>query len=84
MVTGTEGIAAAAERLGALADDLDRLGFAAQLVRGGGYPYVSVTNRMATALCETIFAAPAEDGSWWFWWSWADRILPGRLCADDQ
>jgi hypothetical protein len=31
---------------------------------------------MANALCETIYAAPAVDGSWWFWWSWADRIAP--------
>lgn len=76
MVRGTDGVATAAERLGALAEDLDRRGFAAQLVKDSGYPYVSVTSRMASTLCETIYAAPAVDGSWWFWWSWADQIAP--------
>jgi hypothetical protein len=30
----------------------------------------------AAKLSETIYAAPAAAGSWWFWWSWADRIAP--------
>ena len=33
-----------------------------------------VANRWAAELSDTIYAAPAEDGSWWFWWSWEDRI----------
>ena len=76
MVTGRGGVAVAAELLGDLADNLDRRGFAAQLVTGSGYPYVNVTNRVAAASSETIYAAPPGDGSWWFWWSWADRIAP--------
>jgi hypothetical protein len=76
VVTGTSGIAAAAERLGDLADNLDRRSFTAQLVTGSCYPYVNVANRVTSALCETIYAAPARDGSWWFWWSWTDRIAP--------
>jgi hypothetical protein len=23
-----------------------------------------------------VYAAPAEDGSWWLWWSWADQLAP--------
>jgi hypothetical protein len=76
VVTGTSGIAAAAKRLGDLADNLDRRGFAAQLVTGSRYPYVNVAKRVTAALRETIYTAPAGDGSWWFWWSWADRIAP--------
>jgi hypothetical protein len=35
-------------------------------------------NPRASALAENILAETA-GGSWWFWWSWAERIAP----ADD-
>src|SRR5579862_4870238 len=25
-------------------------------------------------LAEEVFAARCEDGNWWFWWPWAQRI----------
>lgn len=62
VVTGMSGIAAAAERLGDLAGNLERRGFTPRLVTGGGYPYVNVANRLTTAMCETIYAAPAGTG----------------------
>src|ERR1019366_8496973 len=31
------------------------------------------------ALAENVYAGPGQDGGWWFWWSWAERIA----AADD-
>jgi hypothetical protein len=33
-----------------------------------------VVNPQARALEEHIYAGGSSDGSWWFWWSWAERI----------
>jgi hypothetical protein len=40
----------------------------------GRIPSLHVVNPGATALAEDIFAGRGEDGVWWFWWSWAERI----------
>ncbi len=37
---------------------------------------LNVSNRTAPEIREDINAAPADDGAWWFWWSWGDRIAP--------
>jgi len=66
----------AARQLEALAKDLEVQGFAAQVVNTGGYAGVSVTHRAVSQLSETVYAAPAGYGTWWFWWSWADQIAP--------
>lgn len=66
----------AARQLEALAKDLEAQGFAAQVASTGGYTGVRVTHRAVSQLSETIYAAPAGDGTWWFWWSWADQIAP--------
>ena len=42
-------------------------------------PSVYVVNPAARALEESVIADRGEDGLWWFWWSWAERISP----ADD-
>ena len=63
------------EQLEALAGDLSRRGFATKLTSGVRHPSVTVTNRDAAMLSETIYAAPA-DGEVWFWWSWAERLTP--------
>lgn len=68
----------------ACADWLDRLGPAlaargltASLVTPAGrVPSLRIVNPAAPALAEDVFAGCGEDGSWWFWWSWAERIGP--------
>jgi uncharacterized protein with LGFP repeats len=37
---------------------------------------VNVASQSVPQLSETVSAAPADDGTWWFWWSWGDRIAP--------
>jgi len=37
---------------------------------------LTVVNKAASQLSDNVYAAPAGDGSWWFWWSWAERLSP--------
>ena len=37
----------------------------------------ALVNPAASALAEDVYAGCCEDGSWWFWWSWAERIAAG-------
>lgn len=66
----------AAAQLGALADNLAGRGFSAHLTQAGQHPCLAVASQSVPQLSETVCAAPAPDGGWWFWWSWADRIAP--------
>jgi hypothetical protein len=62
-----------------LGDELRDRGFAVRLtIPQGGPPSLHVVNPRASALAENILAEPAA-GTWWFWWSWAERIA----LADD-
>jgi hypothetical protein len=36
-----------------------------------------VVNPQASALTEDVYAGRAQDGRWWFWWSWAEQIAIG-------
>jgi hypothetical protein len=51
-------------------------GFTAVRVPAARHPCLSVINRAVAQLSENIYAAPAVDGAWWLWWSWAERIGP--------
>jgi hypothetical protein len=63
------------DRLERLAEVLARHGLRARLVTPAGrVPSLHVSNPAAAALAEDIYAGPAQDGVWWFWWSWAERI----------
>jgi hypothetical protein len=75
-VTGTSGYRMAVRRLEELAENLGKRGFITTLETCVGQPSVSVTNRQTSHLSEIIYASPADDGSWWLWWSWAERIAP--------
>jgi streptogramin lyase len=66
----------AAEQLDALADDVRKRGFAVEAVKSGHRAGLSVTNRSVPQLSETVYLAPDDDGCWWFWWSWDDRLAP--------
>ena len=67
------------EYLESLGDELRNRGFAVRLtIPRGAPPSLHVVNPHASALAENILAESTE-GTWWFWWSWAERIAP----ADD-
>jgi integrase len=73
---GRAEVTAAAKRLDDLAAELDLRGFAARVLTVGGKLQVRVQNRSISQLSDTVYAAPAADGSWWLWWSWADQLAP--------
>lgn len=73
------GAATATEALDALAGELAMCGWAARAhAPTGRLPSLYVQNPEpgAAMLCEHIFASPGQDGAWWYWWSWADKIAP--------
>ena len=75
-MTNAEAVRVAAQRLDALAADLDRRGFTARVQVTGEKPRMWVQNRSISQLSDDVYVAPAEDGSWWLWWSWADQLAP--------
>jgi hypothetical protein len=44
----------------------------------GRVPSLHVVNPAAVALAEDVYAGRGQDGLWWFWWSWAERITVGE------
>jgi hypothetical protein len=66
---------ACADRLDQLGAALAARGMTASLVTPAGrVPSLRVVNPAAPALAGDVYAGCCEDGSWWFWWSWAERI----------
>jgi hypothetical protein len=66
-----------AAELKSLAAELDNQAYAVSLITGGGRrPYLAITDRRTTQRTEYIYAGPADDGAVWFWWGWAQRIVP--------
>jgi hypothetical protein len=58
-----------------LADALARHGMRTRMMAPQGrIPSLHVVNPQASALAEDIYAGRGQDGTWWFWWSWAERI----------
>jgi len=65
-------------RLEGLAEVLAHCGLRARLMTPPGrVPSLHVVNPSASALAEDIYAGRGQDGLWWFWWSWAERIAAG-------
>ena len=65
-------------RLEVLAEALAQQGLRARLVTPPGrVPSLHVVNPDASALAEDVYTGPGQDGQWWFWWSWAERIASG-------
>jgi hypothetical protein len=61
------------DRLESLADALARHGLAATLVAPPGrVPRLRVMHPAGKA--EDVYAWHCRDGTWWFWWPWAERI----------
>jgi hypothetical protein len=68
-------------RLERLAGELRRRGMAASLVSAPGrIPRLEVACPAGQG--EDVYAWRGEDGTWWFWWSWAERIA-GTADLDD-
>jgi len=66
-------------RLKGLAEVLVHRGLRARLMTPPGrVPSLHVVNPTASALAEDIYAGRGQDGLWWFWWSWAERIATGE------
>ena len=66
-------------RLEGLAEVLANHGLRARLIAPPGrVPSLHVVNPSASALAEDVYAGRGQDGLWWFWWSWAERIAAGE------
>ena len=62
-----------------LAQVLATHGLQARLVTPPGrVPSLHVVNPAAPALAEDVYLGRGQDGAWWFWWSWAERIASGE------
>ncbi len=44
----------------------------------GSAPSLHVVNPEASVLAEDVYAGSGQDGGYWFWWSWAERIAAGE------
>jgi len=76
---GAEAWRANMARLQGLAEVLVRHGLRARVMTPPGrVPSVHVVNPSALALAEDVYAGRGQDGLWWFWWSWAERIAAGE------
>ena len=68
-------------RLEHLAGELYRHGLEASIVvPPGRVPRLEVTHPAGTA--EDVYVGRCQDGTWWFWWPWAERIAGADDCGD--
>jgi hypothetical protein len=66
------------ERLESLAEELARHGLSTRMMAPAGrVPSLHVVNPEASRLAEDVYVGRSQDGLWWFWWPWAERIAPG-------
>jgi hypothetical protein len=66
-------------RLEGLAEVLSHHGLRASLMAPPGrVPSLHVVNPAASVLAEDVYTGRGQDGTWWFWWSWAERIAAGE------
>lgn len=66
------------ERLEGLAAELAKHGLMTRLMAPAGrVPSLHVVNPAASRLAEDVYVGRSQDGLWWFWWPWAERIAPG-------
>ena len=75
MSVGTEQRQSNMARLQGLAEVLIDRGLRVRIMTPPGrVPSLHVVNPLAGALAEDVYAGRGQDGQWWFWWSWAERI----------
>jgi hypothetical protein len=62
-------------RLERLAGTLAERGLDVSLVAPPGrVPRLEVVHPAADGAVGDVYAARCQDGDWWFWWPWAERI----------
>src|SRR5258708_33503028 len=65
-------------RLDGLAAELCTHGLKSRLMAPPGrVPKLRVVNPAVSRLAEDVYVGRSQDGLWWFWWPWAERIAPG-------
>jgi len=66
------------DRLEGLAEELIRHGLITRVMNPSGrVPSLHVVNPVMSRLAEDVYVGRSQDGMWWFWWPWAERIAPG-------
>lgn len=67
-------------RLEHLAGELYRHGLEASIVTPPGrVPRLEVAHPAGAA--EDVYVGRCQDGTWWFWWPWAERIAGADDCS---
>lgn len=67
----------ALDQLEKLAAELDQRSFAVRLhLREGRPTSLTVINKAAPVLTESVLTAPNADGELWFWFPWPSPITP--------
>ncbi|HEX9064771.1 MAG TPA: hypothetical protein VF843_06660 [Streptosporangiaceae bacterium] len=70
------------DRLESLAEELGKYGLMTRLTAPPGrVPSLHVVNPAVSRLAEDVYVGRSQDGLWWFWWPWAERIAPGDELA---
>ena len=70
------------DRLEGLATELTRRGLRTRVMsRQGRVPSLHVVNPRVSRLAEDVYVGRSQDGMWWFWWPWAERIASGDNAA---
>lgn len=70
------------DRLEKLAEELGRRGLRTRLMTPHGrIPSLHVVNPAVSRMAEDVYVGRSQDGLWWFWWPWAERIAPGDQVA---
>lgn len=69
--------------LQALATQLGRAGLSTRLTHPiGRPPTLHVLNPGQPELEEQVMIDQCENGAWWFWWPWAERIAPAAQMGE--
>jgi hypothetical protein len=67
------------QRLERLAETLSRRGMWATLVAPPArVPRLQVVHPVPGGVTGDIYVSRCRNGSWWFWWPWAERIAEER------
>jgi len=70
------------DKLEGLAAELSKHGLMTRLIAPAGrVPSLHVVNPAVSRLAEDVYVGRSQDGLWWFWWPWAERIAPGDELA---
>lgn len=71
------------DRLQGLAQELSGRGLQTKMVSPiGRVPSLHVVNPRAFRMAEDVYVGRSQDGLWWFWWPWAERIAAANNLAE--